>query len=64
MTGFLISGNGARVGRKKQWAQDMQARFAEGTFEHADSRGNGGIRHPLFGIDVAAVRRGLGMQSG
>lgn len=33
MTEFLISGNAARVGRKKQWAQDMQARFAEGTFE-------------------------------
>lgn len=33
MTEFLISGNAARMGRKKQWAQDMQARFAEGTFE-------------------------------
>lgn len=33
LTGFLISGSPARVGRKKQWAQDMVARFAEGTFE-------------------------------
>ncbi|HTJ89042.1 MAG TPA: hypothetical protein VL356_02530 [Acidocella sp.] len=33
MTEFLISDSRGRVGRKKQWAQDMQARFAEGTFE-------------------------------
>ena len=32
MTQNLISGTPARVGRKKQWAEDMQARFAEGTF--------------------------------
>lgn len=33
MTEFLISGSPARVGRKKQWSEDMVARFAEGTFE-------------------------------
>lgn len=33
LTEFLVSDIAARVGRKKQWAQDMQARFADGTFE-------------------------------
>lgn len=28
----VISANPARVGRKKRWAEDMVARFAEGTF--------------------------------
>lgn len=28
----LISATPARVGRKKRWAEDMQARFPEGTF--------------------------------
>lgn len=32
MTQFLISDSPKRMGRKKQWAEDMQARFAEGTF--------------------------------
>jgi hypothetical protein len=26
----------ARVGRKKRWAEDMQARFPEGTFERIE----------------------------
>jgi hypothetical protein len=25
------------MGRKKMWAEDMQARFAEGTFERIDA---------------------------
>lgn len=29
----VISVTPARVGRKKRWAEDMQARFAEGTFD-------------------------------
>lgn len=29
----LISVNHSRVGRKKQWSEDMQARFPDGTFE-------------------------------
>lgn len=29
----LISVIPAKVGRKKRWAEDMQARFPEGTFE-------------------------------
>jgi hypothetical protein len=29
----LISVNHSKVGRKKQWSEDMQARFPEGTFE-------------------------------
>jgi hypothetical protein len=29
----LVSVKPARVGRKKQWSEDMQARFPEGTFE-------------------------------
>ena len=33
LTELLISGSPVRVGRRKQWAEDMQARFAEGTFE-------------------------------
>ena len=33
MPGKLISVNHSRVGRKKRWAEDMQARFPEGTFE-------------------------------
>ena len=33
MTPYLISVTPARVGRKKRWAEDMQARFPEGTFE-------------------------------
>lgn len=33
MTEFLVSDIPSRVGRKKQWTQDMQARFAGGTFE-------------------------------
>lgn len=28
----VVSATPARVGRKKRWAEDMQARFAEGTF--------------------------------
>lgn len=32
MTGIGIAAMPARMGRKKQWAEDMQARFAEGTF--------------------------------
>lgn len=29
----LVSVMPSRVGRKKRWAEDMQARFAEGTFD-------------------------------
>ena len=29
----LISARPPRVGRKKRWAEDMQARFAQGTFD-------------------------------
>lgn len=29
----VISATSPRVGRKKRWAEDMVARFAEGTFE-------------------------------
>lgn len=29
---ILICDTSPRVGRKKRWAEDMQARFAEGTF--------------------------------
>lgn len=32
MTGIGIAAIPHRMGRKKQWAEDMQARFAEGTF--------------------------------
>lgn len=32
LTQILVSDTPAKVGRKKQWAEDMQARFAEGTF--------------------------------
>ena len=32
MTHFLISDTPKRMGRRKQWAEDMQARFPEGTF--------------------------------
>lgn len=32
LTHFLISDSSKRMGRPKQWAEDMQARFAEGTF--------------------------------
>jgi hypothetical protein len=32
-TGNLISVIPSKVGRKKRWAEDMQARFPEGTFE-------------------------------
>lgn len=32
MTGLGIAATPQRMGRKKQWAEDMQARFAEGTF--------------------------------
>lgn len=32
LTGSEIAGTPSRMGRKKQWAEDMQARFAEGTF--------------------------------
>lgn len=28
----VVCATASRVGRKKQWAEDMQARFAEGTF--------------------------------
>ena len=28
----VVSDNPRRMGRKKQWAEDMQARFAAGTF--------------------------------
>ena len=33
MTQFRIPDIAPRVGRKKQWTEEMQARFAEGTFE-------------------------------
>ena len=33
MTENLVSAIPGRVGRKKRWAEDMQARFPEGTFE-------------------------------
>lgn len=33
LTGLGIAATPQRMGRKKQWAEDMQARFAEGTFE-------------------------------
>ncbi len=33
----LISATPRRVGRKKRWAEDMQARFAEGTFARIES---------------------------
>jgi hypothetical protein len=33
----LISATPPRVGRKKRWAEDMQARFAEGTFARIQS---------------------------
>lgn len=33
MTALGIAATPQRMGRKKQWAEDMQARFAEGTFE-------------------------------
>lgn len=29
----VVSVTPARVGRKKRWSEDMQARFPEGTFE-------------------------------
>lgn len=32
MTGLGIAAMPRHMGRKKQWAEDMQARFAEGTF--------------------------------
>ncbi len=32
LTENLVSGIPPRVGRKKQWAEDMQARFPKGTF--------------------------------
>ena len=32
MTQNLILGTPSHVGRKKRWAEDMQARFPEGTF--------------------------------
>lgn len=32
LTPNLISVTSRRMGRKKQWAEDMQARFPEGTF--------------------------------
>lgn len=37
MTGFGIAATPARMGRRKQWAEDMQARFAEGTFDRITS---------------------------
>lgn len=33
MTQNLVSVMPAKVGRKKRWSEDMQARFPEGTFE-------------------------------
>ncbi|MFO1100088.1 MAG: hypothetical protein U1E81_17915 [Xanthobacteraceae bacterium] len=33
----LISDIPGRVGRKKRWAEDMQARFPEGTFARINS---------------------------
>lgn len=33
MTQLLVSDIPRRMGRKKQWAEDMQARFPEGTFD-------------------------------
>ncbi|MGB5905762.1 MAG: hypothetical protein WBH00_23225 [Xanthobacteraceae bacterium] len=33
MTEFSDSPKRSRVGRKKRWSEDMQARFPEGTFE-------------------------------
>jgi hypothetical protein len=33
LTTNLISVTSAHVGRKKRWAEDMQARFPAGTFE-------------------------------
>ncbi len=32
LTEFLVSASPRSVGRKKKWAEDMTARFAEGTF--------------------------------
>lgn len=37
MTGFGIADMPPRMGRKKQWAEDMQARFPEGTFDRIAS---------------------------
>lgn len=33
LTQNLVCVTARRVGRKKQWSEDMQARFPEGTFE-------------------------------
>lgn len=33
MTALGIAATPQRMGRKKQWAEDMVARFAEGTFD-------------------------------
>lgn len=33
MTGFELAATPHRMGRKKLWSEDMQARFAEGTFD-------------------------------
>lgn len=33
VTKKVVSGTPARVGRKRRWSEDMQARFPEGTFE-------------------------------
>jgi hypothetical protein len=33
VTKKVVSVTPARVGRKKRWSEDMQARFPEGTFE-------------------------------
>jgi len=37
LTSLVVSVNPPRMGRKKQWAQDMQARFPDGTFERIAS---------------------------
>jgi hypothetical protein len=37
LTGSGIAATPPRMGRKKQWAEDMQARFPEGTFDRIAS---------------------------
>jgi hypothetical protein len=42
LTPFLVSDSPKRMGRKKQWAEDMQARFPEGTFARISAVLGGG----------------------